>query len=138
MYHRAATQERKVADVDVASEENGVRQHDAIAHSTIVRDMAPRHEKAIGAHRSRCAHLGRPIDGHMLANHRSRADSHARAYRSVEAEILRIPPQYRIGMYYHPFLEVTMPANDRVGVDHASGIEVRTLFNDGRGVDLSA
>jgi len=91
--------------------------------------MAGRHQKTIWPNLSRAAGLGGATDRDVLANYRTRADTHAGWRAGIEAQVLRIAADYGEWMHDDGFTELTMPRDQRMGMDDAAGPESRAVFN---------
>ena len=70
------------------------------------------------------------MDGHMLPDHRSRADPDPRGNRSVETDDLRVTADHRELMNDHTLVQNGVPLDDGMGMYDATRAELRTILDN--------
>ena len=101
-----------------------------------MRHMAGRHQKAIRTDLSRRAGFGGTTDRDVFTNYSAGADAYTGSRIGIEAQVLRIATDHGEWMNHDPFTELTVPCDQRMGMDYTAGSDPGTIMDDGSRMNL--
>ena len=138
MKYRAATDEGVVADMNMPSQQAGIREDVFVSQMHVVREVGTDHEKVPVPQRRGAAGFAASVDGDVLTQNIVRTENDRAFCFRLEPEILRISTDHRSATNDAALSHLHMTDDLGVGLNPAACRDLGRTINDGIRANVDA